>query len=75
MKGTLEFNLDDEDDIRSHERCVKAEDMAHILWEIQYNMKKRLYNLPPETDVIEFFFNWFNEEMTDRGINIDKLIV
>ena len=74
MKAILEFNLDDADDIRSHDRCVKAEDMALILWEIQFNIRKRLENLQNGIDPVEVFFDWFNEEMIDRGINIDNLI-
>lgn len=76
MKAILEFNLNDADDIRSHERCVKAEDMALILWEIQYNQRRGLEKCQDNgLDPIEAFYDWFNEEMIDRGINLDKLIV
>jgi len=34
MKAKLEFDLDDFDDKMAHNRCVKATDMALVLWEI-----------------------------------------
>lgn len=75
MKAILEFNLDDADDIRSHERCVKAEDMALILWEIQYNMKEKMEHQTTKFDAVDFFYDWLNDEMSSRGISIDKLII
>lgn len=39
-KAILEFNLGDHDDRMEHLRCVKSTDMALVLWEIVYNMKK-----------------------------------
>lgn len=44
MKAKLEFDLDDPDDKRAHLRCVKATDMAIMLWDIRHNMRKRLFN-------------------------------
>ena len=35
MKAKLEFDLGDLDDVISHLRCVKAEDMALALFKIQ----------------------------------------
>lgn len=74
MKAILEFNLDDADDIISHERCVKAEDMAIILWELVHNIQKKTEYLNDDIEPIDYVFNWINEEMQDRGINIDKLL-
>ena len=40
MKAILEFNLDDHDDDLAHKRCVKALDMALVLWEMSANVRK-----------------------------------
>jgi len=41
MKAVLEFDLNDLDDIRAHNRCIKATDMALALFEIEINLKKQ----------------------------------
>lgn len=82
MKATLEFNLDDHDDRLAHMRCVKALDMSLALWEIKYNLKRKLENpcLGQEQDEIYFkaldtIFDKICDEMNDRGINLDDLVV
>jgi hypothetical protein len=41
-KATLEFDLNDSDDMIAHLRAVKSLDMAMALWEIVHNTKKGL---------------------------------
>jgi hypothetical protein len=41
MKATLEFDLNDSDDVTAHIRCVKASDMANALFEISNNLGRR----------------------------------
>ena len=42
MRATLEFDLNDVDDKMAHLRCIKASDMALVLWEIQMNLNKKI---------------------------------
>jgi hypothetical protein len=68
MKATLEFNLDDPDDRMAHLRCVKALDMALALFEINYNLRKKVER--DDIDVWEAIVDIFDEQ----GINPDELI-
>ena len=34
MKAILEFNLDDPQDAERHRRCMKADDMANVLYDL-----------------------------------------
>ena len=74
MKAILEFNIEDPNEVRMHGMCVKAFEMALILWEIKHNMRNKMESMPTWTDSLDYFFEWFNEEMNDRGINIDTMI-
>jgi hypothetical protein len=78
-KAILEFDLNDSDDAMAHLRAVKSQDMALVLWEMAYNVKKRIQS-QAETenldsyDAIEKVFEKFWEEMGSHGINLDDLI-
>lgn len=67
MKAILEFNIDDPDELRRHELCVKSLHMGIILWDIQVNGRRWFNNL-------EEFFEWFKNEMETNGINIESMI-
>jgi di/tripeptidase len=79
-KGILEYDLNDPDDIIAHQRAVKSLDMALVLWEMAYNTKKGIQN-QIEFDNLDAYeavnkiFEKLHEEMNDRGINLDDLIV
>jgi len=81
-KAILEFDLNDPDDIMAHMRAVKSTDMALVLWEIVYNIRKRIdsriesdeYLDLSQYDIVEKVFDEIWEEMKDRGIVIDELI-
>ena len=81
MKATLEFNLDNPDDKIDHMRCVKATDMAIVLFEITHNLKRTLesrFESQPqprdEFDGIEETFREIYKLMDENGINLDELI-
>ena len=42
MKAKLEFDLDNPDDKMAHMRCVKATDMALMLWDIKQKIRSKL---------------------------------
>lgn len=82
MKGVLEFDLNDVDDIISHKRCVKSDDMALALWNIYYSLGKslqrKLENDPTSTDKDYELLEFVNAEISDifnnHGILISELI-
>lgn len=80
MKATLEFNLDNPDERMEHMRCVKSTDMAIVLFEIQYNLKKRIEihlerNAFNKYDAMDYIFNEINKELHEAGININEIII
>jgi hypothetical protein len=83
-KGKLEFDLNDFDDKMSFERCIKSTDMAIVIFDVLYNYRKSLsYDIENSEekgvgvtpyDVLTMFLEKFNEDLTEKGINIDNLI-
>lgn len=69
MKATLEFNLIDADERMAHLRCVKAMDMAIVLWELKMNILNPKYEL--DADEIR---DRFDELLNSQNINIEELI-
>lgn len=82
MKAILEYNLNDFDDEIAHKRAIKSLDMALAIWEIVYNVKKRVDSRiefdealdMSQYDVVDLVFEHIREELTQRNINIDELI-
>jgi hypothetical protein len=78
-KAILEYDLNDPDDSMAHYRATKSLDMALVLWEMAYNVKKRIQS-QVETenldsyDAIDKVFEKFWDEMRERGIDLDNLI-
>ena len=83
-KAKLEFNLTDFDDKMEFERCTKSTDLCLVIFEMVYNMKKRLYydveskeeNGESLTvyDGVDLVFEKLQEQLSERGIDIDRLI-
>jgi hypothetical protein len=81
MKAILEFNLDERDDIEAHLRCVKALDMAVVLWDMdQYLRNKMKYGNKDSMlsddayKALEDAREELRESMSSRGINLDELM-
>lgn len=74
MKAVLEFDLNDPDDQNRFEICNKALDMGLILWEIKCNKKRSMESQTTKFEAIDYFYDWLNEELFERGINIENLI-
>jgi len=83
MRASLEFNLDDFDlqDKKALARCLKAEDMANVIFEIVYNLKKKctweLEALEADSDKwdgLEVVMRNLLQLIEENGINIDELI-
>lgn len=81
MKAKLIFDLENPDDIISHSRCVKALDMASVLFEITTNLKKKCEyvceNMSDDCDQfdgVELVFSEIYRLLDENNINIDELI-
>ena len=78
MTAKLEFDLDDFDDRMAHLRCVKAADMASILFEMTTNARKRITMGYDESDEfyrgVDVVFGKLRELMDKHNIDIDELI-
>ena len=76
MKAILEFNLADKDDEMEHNRCLKALDMALVLWELVYNERKAFTNYEDDEryKATNLIFDHINTLLTERNINLDELI-
>lgn len=78
-KAILEYDLNDPDDQMAHLRAVKSLDMALVLWEMAYNVKKRIQS-QAETenldayDAVDRVFEKLWEELNEHGIKLDDLI-
>jgi hypothetical protein len=78
MKAKLEFDLDNPDDKMEHMRCIKATDMALMLWDIKQKIRRKLkYNEDLSEDELhqwEVMQDEFYSIADDYGINLDLLI-
>jgi hypothetical protein len=80
--ATLTFDLNDTDDRQEHLRCVKSLDMALVIWDIVYEVKKRTENqlegketsTDAEFQLHEKIFEEIHDTLNERGIKIDELI-
>lgn len=83
-KAILEFDLSDLDDFMDHKRCVKALNMALVLWEFYHNSKKSLeYKIEDMMkkdkdftpyDSIDVVYERFQELLEEQGVIIDDLV-
>ena len=82
MKATLEYNLNETDDIKSHLRAVNSLNMAIALWDIT-QIKRRLQNeleFNPEYqslnkfEIVDLMSDKIQEILTDHSINLDDLM-
>ena len=80
MEANLKFNLDNPEEYKDLARCMKSSDMANVIWEIQYNLRKQceweLESLEADSDKwdgLEVVFRKLNELIHDNNIIIDEL--
>lgn len=83
MKSRLEFDLDIADDRIAMMRCMKANDMASVLFEITHNLQKKVNwyfetpissgNDATAVDGIERVFEEIHRLMEDHGITDDMI--
>ncbi len=79
-KAILEYDLNDSDARMSLNRNLKSIDMALVLWELKYNIKKQVENKLDSLNRanrykgLDLFYEEFYELMEQHHINIDNLI-
>jgi hypothetical protein len=78
-KATLEFDLNEPDDVMAHLRAVKSLDMALALWDIVHNTKKGLeWSMEGKEidkyDALELVYEKIREILDNHNINTDELI-
>ncbi len=81
MKADLHFDLSEIDDELALNRSLKATDMALVLFEIQYNLRKKceweLESLEADSDKwdgLEVVFRKLMELFDEHNINLNDLI-
>src|SRR6056300_1281027 len=64
MKAKLEFDLDNPDDRMGHMRCVKATNMALMLWDIKQKIRSKLKysNDLSEDELHQWIPLWWNHD-------------
>lgn len=81
MKATLEFNMLEQDDSMDLARCLKSSEMANVIFEITYNLRKKceweLDALEADSDKydgLEVVMRNLLQLIEDNGIHIDELV-
>ena len=78
-KATLEFDLNEPDDVLAHLRAVKSLDLALALWDIVHNTKKGLeWSMEGKEidkyDALELVYEKIHEILDNHNINTVELI-
>ena len=79
MKATLKFNLEFPDEQKAHLRCVKATDMAIVLFDLLCNARKTISHKHQDAsddfmEGVEVVIDHIRELCETQNINIDELI-
>ena len=72
MKATLKFDLENQEDKRSHMRCVKSLDMASFIWELQHNFWRKWKHDDSDFN-LETYKEALSEMLDEYNINPDEL--
>ena len=78
-KATLEFDLNEHDDVLAHKRAVKSLDLALAIWDITHNTKKGLeWSMEGKEmdkyDALEMVFDKIYEILDEHHISIDEIL-
>jgi len=84
MRATIEFNLSDPDEAMEHYRCIKATDLALVLWELTSSRKSvtRVIEAAMDEDKnidafdgADLVYEKLHALMEEHGVFLDKLII
>jgi hypothetical protein len=78
-KGILEFDLNDQDEVMAHKRCVKSLDIVLALWDMDGYLRGETKYAPdsmsPEVyGTLQDVRNKLHEIMSKHSIDLDELI-
>ena len=74
MEAIIKFDLNEPDDVRNHLRCIKALDMACVLWEIR-QLRKELEWMEDKGELTsESVMEKILEHFDNHNINLDELM-
>ena len=78
MKATLNFDLTDQDDRVEHLRCVKALDLASVIWDFD-NFIRSVYRgktlKPDDKEMDDFIMDEWIQFKDKHDVIIDNLIL
>ena len=80
MKAKLEFDLNEPEERMEHLRCLKALDMACVLFQAQYNLKRSLESelegssVQNPYEILDVFFQRLMSLYDENNINIDEIM-
>ena len=78
MKATLEFNLEESEDMQSHLRCVQSVHLCLALYDIEAWLRSELKHndnfTKEQYDVLENARDKYFEILSSHGIDLDNLI-
>ncbi len=78
MKATLEFNMDEIDDVTAHKRAIKSLDMILTLSDFDNHLRSELkYNenlSEVEYDLLDKTREKLYEIMNEHNVSIDELL-
>lgn len=84
MRATIEFNLSDPDQAMEHYRCIKATDLALVLWELASSRKgiERIIDAARDEDKnidaydgADLVYEKLYKLMEEHGVFLDKIII
>lgn len=79
MKGILEFDLNEHDDVEAHKRAVKALDILLALWDIDQHLRSQIKYAPDNMsdevyETLESTRNTVHQILNKYNISFDELM-
>jgi len=80
MKAVIEFDLTDTEDKNRFKRCGKSLEMAIVIFEFLYNIRKRVERILDHDEKIDSYktldivYEKFRELLEEQHIDIDDLM-
>lgn len=72
MKGTLEYDLNNIDDVMAMNKAMKATDMALFIWELKHNFWRKWKHDDKDFN-LDTYREALHELLEEHNINIDEL--
>jgi len=74
MKVVVEFDMNESEDMVSHKLFCKMHDMASVLFEIQYNLKKRVeFAMEEGKDAFDAYSEELFELLEEHKIDMEDI--